>query len=259
MTATTARTARTEDRASLSQLVMVFLSLYVIVALFIETVVPLPPETTALLQLFDTLICVVFLADFGVRVARAESKWKFMRGGWIDLLASIPMIDAFRWGRLVRVVRVLRAFRSARVFAAFFLRKRADSALASVIAVSAALVIFGSLAMLNVESDATSNIKTPGDALWWSLTTITTVGYGDRYPVTAEGRVIAVMLMIAGAALFSTFTAFIATYFMQPSASQNDEVKALVEEVRALRAELERHGIPRAHPADHASERRIGA
>jgi voltage-gated potassium channel len=116
-------------------------------------------------------------------------------------------------------------------------------------------VIFGSLAMLNVENHAQSNIKTPGDALWWSLATITTVGYGDRYPVTAEGRVIAVMLMISGAALFSTFTAFIATYFLQP-AEQNDRVDALVEEVRALREELQRHGI-RRQPED--VERRIGA
>lgn len=235
-------TKTADDRTTLPQLVMVFLSLYVVVALFVETIVPLPPETTALLQLFDTLICVVFLLDLGVRFAKAESKWTFARWGWIDLLASIPMMDALRWGRLIRVVRVLRAFRSARVFAAFFLRRRADSAFASVVAVSVALVIFGSLAMLNVESDSQSNIRTPGDALWWSLSTITTVGYGDRYPVTAEGRVIAVMLMIAGAALFSTFTAFVATYFLQP-AKQNDRIETLVEEVRALREEMARHGI----------------
>ena len=228
---------------------MVFLSLYVIVALFIETVVPLPPETAALLQLIDTLICVVFLIDFGVRFVRAESKWKFMRWGWIDLLASIPMMDAFRWGRLVRVVRILRAFRSARVFATFFFAKRAESAFATVSALAFALVIFGSLAMLNVETDSGANIKTPGDALWWSLTTITTVGYGDRYPVTAEGRVIAVLLMIAGAALFSTFTAFIATYFMQAPPAENDKLDALVEEVRALREELERMRITRPHDA----------
>lgn len=233
---------------------MVVLSVYVIAALLIESVVALTPATAALLQMIDTLICIVFLVDFGVRFARAESKSRFMRWGWIDLLASIPMMDAFRWGRLVRVVRVLRAFRSARVFTTFFLRKRADSALATVGTLSIALVIFGSLAMLNVEHDTQSNIRTPGDALWWSLATITTVGYGDRYPVTAEGRVIAVMLMIAGAALFSTFTAFIATYFLQPAA-ENDDVQALAQEVRALREELERHGI--ARPED--IERGIGA
>jgi len=233
---------------------MIVLSVYVVAALFLESLVKLTPATASLLEMIDTLICVVFLVDFGIRFARAESKAKFMRWGWIDLLASIPMLDALRWGRLVRVVRVLRAFRSARVFATFFLRRRAESALATVTALGIALVIFSSLAILNLENDAQSNIRTPGDALWWSLTTITTVGYGDRYPVTTEGRVLAVSLMIAGAALFSTFTAFVATFFMQ-APKENEEMVALVEEVRALRAELERHGISRPHDA----ERRIGA
>lgn len=233
---------------------MVVLSLYVVVALFLESLIKLTPATASLLQMIDSMICVVFLVDFGVRFTRAESKAKFMRWGWIDLIASIPTIDALRWGRLIRIVRILRAFRSARVFATFFLRRRAESALATVTTLGIALVIFSSLAILNLETDTQSNIRTPGDALWWSLTTITTVGYGDRYPVTAEGRVLAVTLMIAGAALFSTFTAFVATYFMT-APKQNDEMVALVEEVRALRAELERHGISRPHDA----ERRIGA
>lgn len=240
------------------QLVMVVLSLYVIVALFIESVVKLTPETTAMLQTFDTLICFVFLIDFGIRFAKAESKVKFMKWGWIDFIASIPMMDALRWGRMVRIVRVLRAFRSARVFTTFFLGRRAESALASVVVLSLMLVIFASLAILNLEVEESSNIKTPGDALWWSLTTITTVGYGDRYPVTTEGRIIAVALMIAGAALFSTFTAFIATFFMQAPAQpeKNEELLALVEEVRALRADLERHGIT---TGPREAERRIGA
>lgn len=243
----TETTAPPPDRTTPFQIVIVLLSVYTVAALFLENLVKLTPATASLLEMIDTLICVVFLVDFGVRFARAESKAKFMRWGWIDLLASIPMLDALRWGRLVRVVRVLRAFRSARVFATFFLRRRAESALASVTALGIALVIFSSLAILNLENDAQSNIRTPGDALWWSLTTITTVGYGDRYPVTTEGRVLAVSLMIAGAALFSTFTAFVATFFMQ-APKQNDEMVALVEEVRALRAELERHGI--AAPRD---------
>ncbi|HEX6097829.1 MAG TPA: ion transporter [Thermoanaerobaculia bacterium] len=253
---TAAVPSRADDRTSVFQLVMVVLSLYVIVALIIEGLLPLAPATAELLRIIDTAICFVFLADFGVRFARAESKWKFMRWGWIDLLASIPMLDGFRWARLVRVVRVLRAFRSVRVFVTFFLHKRAESALAIITSLVIALMIFGCLAMLNVERASESNIRTPSDVLWWSLTTITTVGYGDRYPVTTEGRVIAVLMMIGGATLFSTFTAFIATKLLEPaSTSQNDDVQQLIEEVRLLRQELERHGI--AQPRD--AERRAGA
>ncbi len=255
MTTTTAPVPA-DDRASAFQLVLVFLSFFVIIALIIEAVVPLAPATAALLQMMDTAICVVFLVDFGIRFARAESKWRFMRWGWIDLLASIPAVEAFRWGRMVRIVRVLRAFRSVRVFVTFFLQKRADSALAVISSIVIALMIFGSLAMLNVERASESNIRTPSDVLWWSLATITTVGYGDRYPVTNEGRIIAVLMMVGGATLFSTFTAFIATKLLQPSSdSQNDDLQRLAEEVRLLREELERHGITRPHDA----ERRAGA
>jgi voltage-gated potassium channel len=241
---TIAATARPEDRASAFQLVMVFLSFYVIVALVIEAVVPLKPATAELLQMLDTVICFVFLADFGIRFARAESKWRFMRWGWIDLVSSIPMVDAFRWGRVVRVFRVLRAFRSVRVFVTFFLRKRAESALAVITSLVIALMIFGCLAMLNVEVASESNIRTPSDVLWWAMTTMTTVGYGDRYPVTTEGRIIAVLMMIGGTALFSTFTAYIATKLLEPASdTQQNEIQLLIEEVRALREAVERHGI----------------
>ena len=230
---------------------MVVLSFFVIIALIIEALVPLAPATAELLQMIDTAICFVFLADFGIRFARAESKWRFMRWGWIDLISSIPMIDAFRWGRMIRVFRILRAFRSVRVFITFFLHKRAESALAVITSLVIALMIFGCLAMLNVERVSESNIRTPSDVLWWAMATMTTVGYGDRFPVTTEGRIIAVLMMIGGAALFSTFTAYVATKLLEPASdAKDDDLQKLTEEVRLLREALERHGIAEPRDAD---------
>jgi len=76
------------------------------------------------------------------------------------------------------------------------------------------MMIFGSISILQFETAPESNIKTAEDAIWWAFVTITTVGYGDRYPVTTEGRIIAAFLMITGVALFGTFTGFIAAWFM---------------------------------------------
>jgi voltage-gated potassium channel len=76
------------------------------------------------------------------------------------------------------------------------------------------MLIFGSIAILQVEQDPNSNIKTAEDSIWWAFVTITTVGYGDKYPVTTEGRIIAAFLMVAGVGLFGTFTGFIASWFM---------------------------------------------
>jgi voltage-gated potassium channel len=85
------------------------------------------------------------------------------------------------------------------------------------------MIIFGSIAILQVEHDPNSNIKTAEDAIWWAFVTITTVGYGDKYPVTTEGRIIAGFLMITGVGLFGTFTGFIASWFLEPGKSKESE------------------------------------
>ena len=106
--------------------------------------------------------------------------------------------------------------------------------------------------MLDAERAAPgANINTIGDALWWSVTTITTVGYGDRYPTTATGRLIAVGLMLAGIALFGVVTATLASWLIERVSAENaadraataDQAEALMVEVRALRVELRAAGI----------------
>ncbi len=86
---------------------------------------------------------------------------------------------------------------------------------ASVSIITVLLVIFSSIAILHVEVDPKSNIKTAEDALWWAYVTITTVGYGDRFPVTMEGRAIATILMTAGVGLFGIFSGLLASWFVK--------------------------------------------
>ncbi|WP_306171340.1 potassium channel family protein [Porphyromonas gingivalis] len=81
------------------------------------------------------------------------------------------------------------------------------------------------IAILQVENAPTSNITTAEDAIWWSYVTITTVGYGDKYPVTTEGRIIAMFLMTAGVGLFGTFTAYIASLFVSDNKKEETETK----------------------------------
>ena len=103
------------------------------------------------------------------------------------------------------------------------------------------MMIFSSIAILNCETSPESNIKTAGDALWWSFVTITTVGYGDYYPTTIEGRIIAVLLMTTGVGLFGTFTAYVASFFFQsaPTAQPGREDEIL-SELRTLREKIEK-------------------
>ena len=172
------------------QLLMLALSVYVLVALFIQTAFHLSPDVDSLLDVLDTAICFVFLGDFFYRLYCSQNKLAFMKWGWVDLISSIPMLDMFRWGRIVRVVRILRILRgvrSVKVILGVVLQTGARGTLGIVTAVTSVLIIFSAIAILNVESSPDANIKDAGDALWWAVTTVTTVGYGDKFPVSGEG------------------------------------------------------------------------
>jgi voltage-gated potassium channel len=199
-------------------ILILVLSIYVLLALLIDTFLPLPKETASLLNMIDNVICVAFLFDFTRRFIAAENKIKFMKWGWIDLLASIPNIEAFRVGRtlrLIRLIRILRAFRSTKHLLTHLFKNKKQGTFSSVAIIAVLMIIFSSIAILQVEKDPTSNIKTAEDALWWSYVTITTVGYGDKYPITTEGRMIAAALMTVGVGLFGTFTGFLASWFLE--------------------------------------------
>lgn len=199
-------------------LLILLLSFYVLIALLVDTIFKLPPETSKLLNYIDNIICIVFLFDFIVRYRKAESKLAFMKWGWIDLIASIPTFDFIRAGRLLRVIRLLRlirAFRSTRHILHHVFKNKIQGTLTSVAIIAVLMLLFSSVAILQFETLPNSNIKTAEDAIWWSYVTITTVGYGDKYPVTTEGRIIAVILMTVGVGLFGTFTAFVSSWFVK--------------------------------------------
>lgn len=213
-----------EDKLGLLNLAVLVLSIYVLVALIVVTTFKLSAETSKLLNYIDIAICIFFFIEFCIRLYQAESKLKFMKWGWIDLISSIPMIDFLRVGRLLRFIRlfrILRAFRSTKQFVTYIFRNKAQGAFTSVSVLAILLIIFCSIAILQVENAPNSNIQTAEDAIWWSYVTITTVGYGDKFPVTTEGRIIASILLTAGVGLFGTFTAYIASIFV----TNNEEEK----------------------------------
>jgi voltage-gated potassium channel len=218
---------------------MTILSLIVMVLILLARI----PQVDDILVATDTLFCVMFLFDFGRSLLRAPDRTAYMFGprpgrslpmGVLDLLGSIPTVAifrAFRIFRLARVNRILQA-RGARVLASEFVRRRAESAI-YIIAITALLVLVGgSIAISIIEPDAEgSNIKTASDAFWWAFVTITTVGYGDRYPVTNAGRVVGMLTMAVGIGIFGVLTSYLSTLFLAPrtddlSADEHADVPA---------------------------------
>lgn len=206
---------------------VVVLSIYVLLAMLIDTVFTISSETSRLLQYIDNGICGFFFIEFSIRFVKSREKLKFMKWGWIDLVSCVPMIDFLRAGRLLRLIkllRILRAFRSVNQFVNHVFANKAQGAFASMTLIAVLLVIFSAISILQFETDPNSNIKTAEDAIWWAYVTITTVGYGDKFPVTTEGRIIASILMTAGVGLFGTYTAYVGSWFLtKPSTVELDK------------------------------------
>lgn len=225
------------------QLFMLGLCIYAIAALAVHALVPLDPSTVEILDTADVAVCALFLVDFCVSFAKAPDRWCYMyTWGWVDLLSSVPAVSALRWGRaarIARILRVLRGVRATKLLAGALLERRAQSVVLAALMISILLVVFASVAVLQFETGPDANIKDGYDAIWWAFVTITTVGYGDRYPVTAEGRIVAVMLMTAGVGLFGTFSGFVASWFLTPKAGEErSEIAELQGEIRQLREEV---------------------
>ena len=203
---------------NLFNIIILVLSLYVLISLIVTTFFVLSDEVTVLLNYVDNLICIIFLVDFALRFKKANNKLVFMKWGWIDLISSIPYIDFLRAGRvlrLIRLIRVFRAFKATKLIFEHINRNKKQTALTSVALISFLMVIFSSIAILQFEKDINSNIKTAEDAIWWSYVTITTVGYGDKFPITTEGRIIGAVLMTMGVGIFGTFTALVSSWFIE--------------------------------------------
>jgi voltage-gated potassium channel len=229
-------------------LFMLILSLLALATLAVEAIFSLDQDTRQILNYADNLVCALFFVDFLAVFFRTKNKRRYLlTWGWIDLLSSIPMIDVLRWGRAARVMRifrVLRGVRAARILSVFILERRAESAFLATTLLSIILIVVSAVSVLHFENGAEANIRTPEDAVWWAVTTITTVGYGDKYPVTSEGRFVATILMGAGVGLFGTFSGFVAAWFLAPAqAKREGEIAVLQREI----TEIKRLLIERTH------------
>jgi voltage-gated potassium channel len=206
----------------------------------------------------DIVLSLAFLIDFAVRLQRSPARlhYFFRDFGWADLLASLPFPQAkvLRIFRLIRVVRLLRRY-GARSIARRLLRDRAGSALWTLLLIGVLVLEFGSLVMLHLEKSVPgANITTASDALWYVIVTMSTVGYGDQYPITNPGREMGAFIIVIGVGIFGTLTGYLANIFLTPRADEPAEVgptpidarqqlqhlKELLEQQRAAVAELEK-------------------
>lgn len=209
--------ARFEQRMAIPMLVAAALLLGVTLALLFADLSRTARRT---LVAVDGVIWLFFVADYLVRVALSTRRRRFLREEWLDLLLVVlPLLQPLRLAgvavRLTRMGVVVR--KTAQGARALVGRHRLDLALGW----AGALVLTAAVVTPLVEP-ANSTIRSFGDAVWWSLVTTTTVGYGDVVPLSVAGRVVGAMLMLAGISIIGLLTANIASYFLEPHSSPTE-------------------------------------
>lgn len=249
MTPEAKSTSKLSNSYELFILLLTLLSLLDMVALLLPW---MAPATVRLLEIYDTVICLVFLLDFGLRMKLASSpRAYFIHGrGWLDLLGSIPSLGLLRITALLRLARISRLERVVRKFrgegggglAKDMLANRGQYAGFITVIAAMTVISVASVVVLQTESRiAGANVTTGGDAIWWAIVTITTVGYGDYYPVGALGRVVGAFVMFAGVGIIGALASILASLLIPAPKKQVDpteEIGELKSELVAVRGEL---------------------
>jgi voltage-gated potassium channel len=205
-------------------LVLTLFSLVIMVLLIVPW---LDQDTQDLLMVYDNAIAFIFLADFIYNFTGSKPKREYFirQRGWLDLLGSIPSLGLTQYGGLLRLARLSRLARIARLLGAKerrgvvedVLQNRSQYAVFITILSAGMVLSVASILILQFESKSPdANIHTGGDALWWGLVTITTVGYGDRFPVTALGRITGVAVMFAGVGIIGALASILASILVPP-------------------------------------------
>ena len=241
-------TPRESNAYSIFMLVLTVLSLVIMVLLLL----PLNAPTLEVLRVYDNLICIVFLVDFAVNLAASNPKREYFIGrrGWLDLIGSVPSFGFFPISGLLRLARISRLARVTRILrgsnrqelVADVIQNRGQYAV--FITVLSAFIVLSVSTILIIQFESRSpdaNITTGGDALWWGFVTITTVGYGDQFPVTTLGRLVGVFVMFAGVGIIGSLASILASLLVpqpEPEESSAEADTSLSEELANIRLEL---------------------
>jgi voltage-gated potassium channel len=220
-----------------------FLAAYAVPILFPAA----PAGLVDLCRWLSWLTWSIFVIDFAVRMALAERRLQYVAHHWYDVLViALPLLRPLRLLRLIPLLSVLN--RRARTQ----LRGR----VAIYVAGGATLLAFcAALAVLDAErANPDANIVNFGDAIWWAVSTMATVGYGDRYPVTGVGRLVAVGLMVGGIALLGTVTATVASWLVDTVAAEKEQADDLQAIIRRLEAKIDQVTAQRDAEPAHARE-----
>jgi voltage-gated potassium channel len=239
-----ARAARRTPRKASNgvyDLFIVALTIFSLVMVAAYYLLPLTAPTRQALLWIDLPISLIFLADSFGCLRRAPDKAAYLRWGWLDFVGSVPLLLPLRVTRLARLARGWRTIRQRRLrqVGVDMDQNRAESAALITVFLVIVALTSATIAVLEFESQVPhATIDSAGDAFWWAIVTLATVGYGDYYPVTLWGRVAAIALMTVGVGVFGVLASYLANLFLPTT--PDDDGSADLDEIKSELAALNR-------------------
>lgn len=234
--------SRLEDWLEMPMLVLGFVWLALLILEFTGGLTPA-------LETAGTIIWIVFIVDFSLKLALATDKSDYLKANWLTVLAlAVPALRVFRVFRVVRVLRAARAARGLRLFRVVSSLNRGMRALGAtmrrrgfgyVVALTLIVALSGAAGMYAFENEMPGGqgFESYGQALWWTAMVMTTMG-SDYFPRTTEGRVLCFALAVYAFAVFGYVTATLATFFVGRDAANAQAEVAGVEQIERLQAEV---------------------
>lgn len=211
------------------EIIMLILSVLVGIILYLD-LKNIMPEKATLLKKIDYSILIVFIFDYFYRLKNSIDKKEFIKKNIIDLIAIIPFDIIFRAARLLRLSRILRILRILKAIPSIHENTKIISGilktnnLLKTLKFALTIILLSGLGIYFCEEKMTSF----SNAIWWAVVTASTVGYGDFFPVTLAGRLIALALMLTGIGTIGMLTGSIATFFLNHKEDKKDEIKELI-------------------------------
>jgi voltage-gated potassium channel len=183
----------------------------------------------------ETALTALFAVEFASRFLASYDRAAYLRGHWIDLVALIPVARGLRVFRLLRLLRLVRAFAGVYRAASHVGRLVHHRSLGLLITAWLGVMVLCSAGLYIAEVGVNKAVSSPLDALWWGVTTLTTVGYGDVTPITPEGRLAAAILMLLGIGLFGAITATVTSYILATGGGTGPSAANQLRDLATLR------------------------
>lgn len=206
-----------DDDSNLSILEFIILSLtvYTVFSIVLQLSIEVTPEMMKLLNLFEWICSIMFLYEWGYRFKHSKEKLKFIKYNLLDFIASLPIgfLSAFKALRLLKIFQIIKVFGSISRFK-HYMRVNKVHVFKLILFSGTTLLTLISPVMILYFEESSGSINTAENSLWWTYCTLSTIGYGDLYPITTGGRIFTVCVSLGGISMFSILSGLIVNYIL---------------------------------------------